>query len=139
MNIAGILKRIMSLGYITDREIKFIQRNIPIEGFDHGSLEGQGTRLEPSHNAKGLAFLMGLWKTPNGRLVSDQQLGPVEKDMLANFSHFTFNGFYIIGKQYKPLYICHDQNGDTFEYYSPGGREIIIIFTTELVISQQNN
>lgn len=86
--------------------------------------ESEGLTLSASQNAKGIAFLLGAWKTPRGIERKNNPFGYREQEILENFTHFTLTAFYNNSKyggdaSWLPLYECHSHDR-SFEYYYDG-------------------
>lgn len=82
--------------------------------------------LSNEQNQKGYDFLMGLRFTPTGKVRSNSPYSYREEDILDNFSHFTFCGFYSErGNYYIRMYNCYSKDGNCFQYYYNGKMNII--------------
>ena len=71
---------------------------------------------------KGLNFLINQDKTPKGKIRQNSVFGFRERNILENFSHFTFSGFKNISKygqipNFAPVYNVHSKDGYSFQYY----------------------
>ena len=73
---------------------------------------------------------MNLWKSPTGKVRTNNPFGSREQRILDDFSHFEFGGFYDDGNSYRsnfiPIYIVHSKDGAAFEYIFRGGSLKII-------------
>lgn len=88
--------------------------------------EGKELLLSSDQNTKGYKFLMGLRLTPTGKERSNSPYGYREENILDNFSHFTFCGFYSErGTYYIRMYNCYSKDGNSFQYYYNGKMNII--------------
>jgi hypothetical protein len=79
-------------------------------------------RIEDAQAAKGIAWLLTKWKTPNGKERKHNPYGYREQQVLENFSHFTLVDFHDISRNYcafyVPVYRVHSKDGATFDYYA---------------------
>ena len=103
-------------------------------------------KITPEHTAKGLEYLYNIAFKPSklreglnavknygklgqldNYLRKTNPLGNRELQILAEFSHFTFTGFYNAGQEsidlhnYCLIWKCYDKDGYSFEYYLEGG------------------
>jgi hypothetical protein len=60
---------------------------------------------------------MNLWKSPTGKVATNNPFSESEQKVLEDFSHFKFDGF----KVHKPVYKVVAKNGSSFEYWHSGG------------------
>ncbi len=82
--------------------------------------------LSNAQNKKGYDFLMKLRVTPTGKERLNSPYGYREEEILDNFSHFTFCGFYTeTGRYYIRMYNCYSKDGQCFQYYYNGKMNII--------------
>lgn len=82
--------------------------------------------LTDEQNKKGYEFLMSLRFTPTGKERLNNPYGYREENILDNFSHFTFCGFYTErGNYYIRMYNCYSKDGNAFQYYYNGKMNII--------------
>lgn len=79
-------------------------------------------RIADDQAAKGLAWLLNLWKTPKGAERKNNPFGYCETRVLEDFSHFELAGFYDAGRNgwpnYLPLYNVISKAGASFQYYA---------------------
>lgn len=82
--------------------------------------------ITPEQTEQGLQFLLNEWKTPRGIERKNNPFGFRETNILENFSHFVFNGFYDLAtysqsrigiKNLTPLYTVKSKEMNTFQYY----------------------
>jgi hypothetical protein len=96
--------------------------------------DADGLKLTPEQTAKGIAWLRNQWKTPRGIERKHNPFGYREEEILENFSHFTFVGFYdnanfYMSKDgyhnYQPIYDVwgklDDGSTSCFQYYMARG------------------
>lgn len=96
--------------------------------------DADGLKLTAEQTEKGINWLRNQWKTPRGVERLHNPFGYRETDVLENFSHFTFVGFYDDARvwndndkhNYQPIYDVFgkpDADGDTgcFQYYMARG------------------
>lgn len=82
--------------------------------------------LTDDQNKKGIDFLNKLRFTPTGKERQNNPYGYREEEILNNFSHFTFCGFYPVGQfYYIRMYNCYSKDGDCFQYYYNGKMNIV--------------
>lgn len=85
--------------------------------------------LTDEQNKKAFDFLQSLRFTPSGKERKNNPFGYREENILDNFSHFTFCGFYDNGNYYNSFYIrmynCYSKDGNYFQYYYNGKMNII--------------
>lgn len=83
--------------------------------------------LTDEQNKKSYGFLMSLRFTPTGKERQNNPYGYREENILDNFSHFTFCGFYSErGNYYIRMYNCYSKDGNCFQYYYNGKMNIIL-------------
>jgi hypothetical protein len=124
---------IIKTGKITENELvslnSFYNKSRENKDFIDGLLYGDETNeltLSDAQNKKGYDFLMGLRYTPTGKERSNSPYGYREENILDNFSHFTFCGFYSErGTYYIRMYNCYSKDGNSFQYYYNGKMNII--------------
>lgn len=95
----------------------------------YNQLDESELLLSDEQNKKGYDFLMGLRFTPSGKERTNSPFGYREENILDNFSHFTFCGFYDAGNYshsyYIRMYNCYSKDGNSFQYYYNGKMNII--------------
>jgi len=74
-------------------------------------------RLDAEQTKKEYDFLMNLWKSPTGKVATNNPFSESEQKVLEDFSHFKFDGF--AGD--NPVYRAVAKNGSSFEYYHSAG------------------
>jgi hypothetical protein len=129
---------VLAKDVITEQQINLIKKRMNAsdgkpdadtqEAIDH-IWEGE-VELTPDQNAKGLKYLMNLWKSPTGKERVNNPFGYREEEALETFHHFELRGFYNASMNrnfsfWIPIYIVVGKS-TTFEYYISGG-EISII------------
>jgi hypothetical protein len=126
---------ILSKDTLTEQDIKLICKRLNAgEKVDWENLPNFMTQasyeLTEEQNAKGLAWLQKLWRTPRGIERKNNPFGYREQEVIANFSHFTLEQFYDAGNSqhswFVPLYNCVGKQGGYFQYYVSGGVPVII-------------
>lgn len=100
-----------------------------IDNILYNEVEDNELLLSDKQNKKGYDFLMSLRFTPTGKDRLNNPYGYREENILDNFSHFTFCGFYDIGNynysNYIRMYNCYSKDGNSFQYYYNGKMNII--------------
>lgn len=129
MKTTKLLKKIEESNLITESEILLLKRRLNKgEKIDLDYVWNNEIALTPEQNKKGIDFLMNQYITPRGIERKNNPFGYREIEILKNFSHFEFRGFYDAGNYhnsfYIPLYICCSAD-DAFEYYYNGKVNII--------------
>lgn len=86
--------------------------------------------ISEEQGKKGYDFLLGQWKTPNGKERKNNPFGYREQAILENFSHFTLHGLYDNSRyggrpNLLPIYSCIGKAGSSFDYYYDGKVNII--------------
>lgn len=97
-------------------------------------IDNEGITLTPEQTEKGIKWLRDQWKTPRGIERKHNPFGYREEEILDNFSHFTFEGFYDDANYYMsrdghhnylPIYGVHgklaDDSTSSFDYYMARG------------------
>lgn len=117
------------IGFITEKEINLLKKRINSgEKIYMNPIYNSEIILDNNQSAKGLSFLINLWKTKKGNERKSNPFGYREESVLENFSKFIFKGFYNVSSCnnfYVPIYQCCSETG-SFEYYYYRG-EINII------------
>lgn len=143
INEAGVLitptmrkyQSIFETGKITENELialnsfynKSTDNKAFIDDLMYGEKQIEELELTPEQNEKGHKFLQELRFTPTGKERLNNPFGYREENILDNFSHFTFCGFYSErGTYYIRMYNCYSKNGNCFQYYYAGGEMNII-------------
>jgi hypothetical protein len=99
----------------------------------------QRVAFKPSKLQEGLKAVKNYGKLENNELDtylrSSNPLGTRELQILADFDHFTFAGFYDATNMYQqdagyknlyPIWKCYDSEGYSFEYYLEAGEMQIV-------------
>jgi hypothetical protein len=129
MKTSDLLKKIEQTNEITESEILLLKTRLNNgEKIDMDYIWNNEISVTPDQNKKGIEFLLNLYQTPSGKERKNHPFGYREIEILKNFTHFEFKGFYDAGNYlhsyYIPLYVCcGDNNG--FEYYYNGKVNII--------------
>jgi hypothetical protein len=126
----GLLEKIKKSDTISERDILLMKRRMNANNNDTSVREvldyyteiGENPRLDAEQTKKGYNFLMNLWKSPTGKVRTNNPFSEREQKVLENFSHFEFEGFM----NGQPVYIVMAKNGSSFEYYYSGGSMKII-------------
>jgi len=126
----GLLEKIKKSDTISERDILLMKRRMNANNNDTSVREvldyyteiGENPRLDAEQTKKGYDFLMNLWKSPTGKVRTNNPFSEREQKVLENFSHFEFEGFM----NGQPVYIVMAKNGSSFEYYYSGGSMKII-------------
>lgn len=124
---------IIESGKITENELialnSFYNKSSENKDFVNDLMYNNGHEeltLTSEQNKKGYDFLMSLRFTPTGKDRLNSPYGYREEDILDNFSHFTFCGFYTErGHFYIRMYNCYSKDGNCFQYYYNGKMNII--------------
>jgi len=121
----GLLEKIKKSDTISEKDILLMKRRMNANNNDTSVREvldyymeiGENPRLDAEQTKKGYDFLMNLWKSPTGKVRTNNPFSEREQKVLENFSHFEFEGFM----NGQPVYIVMAKNGSSFEYYYSGG------------------
>lgn len=137
--------KLIRSNYMTERDILNLKKLLngyarssvtAEEKFELASLlydcvdETGGIRITPEQTAKGIAWLKNEYVTPRGVERKHNPFGYREIEVLENFSHFTFDGFYDTGSMYmardgyhnyQPIYSVIAKDGANFQYYMARG------------------
>lgn len=129
MKTSDLLKKIEQTNQISESEILLLKRRLNKgEKINMDYIWNNEINLTPEQNKKGIDFLLNLYETPKGIERKNHPFGYREIEVIKNFSHFTFSGFYDAGNSYHsyylPLYYCYGDN-TCFEYYYNGKVNII--------------
>lgn len=129
MKTSQIIEKALKTGIIPESEILLLKRRKNNgEKFDESFSWDNEIKCDEDQNKKGISFLKNEWKTQNGKERKNSPFGYREKDVLENFTHFEFLGFYDNGNwshsYYIPVYRCCSSTG-SFEYYYDGKVQII--------------
>lgn len=130
MKTTEILQAIEEASQVTEKQISLLKRRLNAgEQIDLSYIWDNAPAITPEQNAKGLKYLLNLWKTPAGKERKNNPFGYREEEILTNFECFSLAGFYDAGnhghKFYVPLYdVCGA--GLCFQYYMNGGRISIV-------------
>ena len=77
-------------------------------------------KITADHSDRGINYLRNYCFTTKGITRKSCQLGYFEQDVVKNFSHFTFVGFYTeygnYFDYYRIVYRCYDKFGRYFDY-----------------------
>jgi hypothetical protein len=128
-------KAIIESGKITENELtalnsfynKSSDNKTFIDALMYNEQDKDELTLTEDQNKKGYEFLMKLRFTPTGKERSNSPYGYREENILDNFSHFTFCGFYSErGNYYIRMYNCYSKDGNSFQYYYNGKMNIIV-------------
>lgn len=136
-NDEWVVKDIESRGYITENELNTIKHRLNHGKFDANQLDKLVAvgKITPEQTQKGLDWLKDQWKTPFGVERKNNPFGYREEQIIENFDHFTFEGFYEMANyeavkmgihNYVPLYEVHARDGSSFQYYVNGGEVSIV-------------
>jgi hypothetical protein len=130
MKTEEIIKKVMACGIISESEVSILKRRKNAgEKFDESFSWDNEIELTDEQNKKGIDFLMNQWKTSSGRERKNNPFGFREQDILKNFTHFEFMGFYDAGNYkfpyYIPLYRCCSKDNSFKYYYNNGNISII--------------
>lgn len=108
---------------LTEREILLLTHRA-----SNGEKQGEyqdSYKITPEQTKKGLDWLNNQRRTPRGAERKNNPFGAREESALDNFSHFTFDGLYNAGNQYRswyaPIYSVHGKDGEGFQYVIKGG------------------
>ncbi|NBX74540.1 MAG: hypothetical protein EBQ89_09630 [Alphaproteobacteria bacterium] len=132
----SILDRIKNADTISEKDINLLKRRMTANSNDESVREVLDyynevgyPRLDAEQTKKGYAFLMNLYKSPTGKVRSNNPFSDREIKVLEDFSHFEFYGFEDKGNSYRsfyiPIYIVVSKNGASFEYYYDGKVNVI--------------
>jgi hypothetical protein len=133
----SIIERIKKANTISEKDINLLKRRYNANSDDESVKEVLDyynevdfPKLDADQTKKGYDFLMNLWKSPTGKVRTNNPFGSREQRILDDFSHFEFGGFYDDGNSYRsnfiPIYIVHSKDGAAFEYIFRGGSLKII-------------
>ena len=126
----GLLEALKKSDTISEKNILLMKRRMNANNNDesvrevldyYGEIE-ENPRLDAAQTKKGYDFLMNLFKSPTGKVRTNNPFREREQKVLENFSHFEFQGFM----NNEPVYIVMAKNGSAFEYYYKGGAIKII-------------
>lgn len=125
-------KDILAKDVLAENEIALLKKRM--NAGEKVDLNDRTYSITGAQAQKGLAWLMNLWKTPQGVIRKSNPFGLREETALEEFAGFELTGFYDAGNSifhfYVPIYVVvsKDENGTRtgFEYYVSGG-EINII------------
>lgn len=120
----NIYNAVSNRGYILKNEIICLKSRANrgnFEDYEKLFADSYGVQISPEQTAKGLAFLLNLWKTPKGKERKNSPFGYRETAILENFARFEFVDFYNAGNawvnNYLPVYRVIATDGSAFEYY----------------------
>ena len=131
----GEFKNIMENNIITEKEVNLIKMRMNNNRVDETTQEvidyiwDNSPQLTPDQNKKGIDYLRNLWKSPTGKVRTNNPFGYREQETLDTFEYFELRGFYDAGnynnKFYVPLYNCVGADS-SFEYAFYGGKVNIL-------------
>lgn len=111
-------------GFILESEISCIKSRANrgnFEDYEKLFAESYGVQISPEQTAKGLSFLLNLWKTPRGKERKNNPFGYREQAILDDFKEFQFVDIYNASRGYCPFYLpvyrVIANDGSAFEYY----------------------
>lgn len=86
---------------------------------DNRLMDGYEFKLTEEHTEQGLSWLKQHLFKKNGSYKNNKIsrcFGEREKDIIKDFSHFTFIDLYYYGSRVNPAYRVYDRKGNYFEY-----------------------
>jgi len=129
-----LLDKIKSAGAISENQVNLVKNRMNRGAIDSETQEvidyvhNDEVKLTPEQNQKGIKFLRNLYKSPTGKVRTNNPFGSREISALDSFTHFLIVGFQNIGNSYRdnyvPVYAVIGKNG-TFEYYYDGDVNVV--------------